>query len=97
MRIVYADDPRSNGVFDLKEPSSLLRLVLFICNLRDPFLRMIDDLDTTVPHIIESIKDGMLMQWRADTTPPSLNQAHVTREELLSMWMHETDLLKDAK
>ena len=96
VRIIYLDDPRSYGVFDLKNPSSTLRLILFIWNLRDVLLGATVEVEAAIPRVVQSKGDHSLMQWRADTTPDTLNAEHVTREELFSQWISVTESSEDT-
>lgn len=93
--IVYAEEGLENGVFDLRDPESLVRMGLFIRNIREDLEKVISKLESAVPNLVDSITEHGLMQWRADTTPKSLNEERITPEDLFSAWVDRAEPIED--
>lgn len=94
---MYAGEGTSNGVFDMRDPESILRLVMFMWNIREDLRRIALRLESAAQRIVQSFKEDAPMQWRADTTPKSQNDEYLTREELFLLWRERTEPSKDTE
>lgn len=95
MHITYADEGPGNSVFDMRDPVSVLRLVMFIWNTREDLYRITTELESAVPKVVQAIRERSLMQWRADTTPQSLNTDQLTRQDIFLRWCDSASPSKD--
>ena len=94
MHLAKADGIEERCVFKTNDPVSIIRLVLFIWNIRGDLKRITTECELATPHVVRGIQEHDLLQWRADTTSHFLSGDPLTQEELFSLWM---DRLQSSK
>ena len=89
MHLVYADDGAEYSVFRMDDRVSIVRLVIFLWNIREFLGRITGKLESATEHVVQSIKDHCLMHWRADSIPEARGECEGSvREGLVSHWLN---------